>query len=55
MSSGQLREWFPDYYAHTCGWQGIADFAFDPEHSASTETVTCPGCGEVTEIHVTEW
>lgn len=55
MSSGQLIRWRDDYYAHTCGWQGMAEFAFDPEHSTSTETVQCVGCHEVVEIPVTEW
>jgi hypothetical protein len=55
MSSGQMIRWRDDYYAHTCGWQGMAEFAFDPEHSTSTETVQCVGCHEVVEIPVTEW
>lgn len=54
MSSGQLREWWTDYFAHSCGWQGITAECFDPEHSVSTVTVMCPGCLEVCEQHVKE-
>ena len=54
MSSGQLREWFPDYFAHSCGWQGMTDVCFDPEWSACMVTVECPGCGEHAEQHVKE-
>ena len=55
MSSGQLQQWSTNYFAHTCGWQGMGDFCFDPEHSTSTVTITCPGCHEVSEIPLKEW
>lgn len=52
MSSGVYRSTFATYLAHSCGWQGVTDFDYDPEVDRVTAVAMCPGCDEETAIHM---
>lgn len=51
-SSGVNRSTVAEYFAHSCGFQGLADHDYDPEIDRCNAVVKCPGCGEVVEEHV---